>query len=74
MLALALASGAPGAAQAQQAAGSRVAPSEVANSAERPLAFAAGAPAEAALVIVVSSAALPEGLPLAGHEREAIER
>jgi leucyl aminopeptidase len=74
LIAVALAASVPGIALAQPVAGSGVAPSEADSSAERPLMFAASAPAEAALVIVVSSAALPEGVPLSAAEREALER
>src|SRR5690606_20973222 len=49
-------------------------PSEADNSAERPIEFAATAPADAALAIVVQSATLPADLPLTAAERAAIER
>jgi leucyl aminopeptidase len=65
---------APAAALGQPAAGSGVAASDADNSTERPLEFAVSAPDEAALVIIVQSAALPEGLPLAAAERDAVER
>jgi leucyl aminopeptidase len=73
-LALALAAAPAGTALGQPTIGSGVAASEAANSAERPLEFAARAPAEAALAIVVQSAALPDSLPLDAAERDAVER
>src|SRR5690606_18887692 len=74
LLALALASAPAGLAQAQQTAGSGIAPSEVENSAERPIEFATSAPADAALVVVVQSATLPDAVPLNAAERAALER
>ena len=44
---------------AQNVAGSGVVPATIANSAERPIAFAASAPAGGALVVVMTDAALP---------------
>ena len=61
----------PGAAQAQQAAGSGVAASTAENSAPRPIAFASSAPDDAALVIVTRSAVLADDLPLSAAERDA---
>src|SRR5688572_2104654 len=74
LLALALVVAPAEAAQAQPTVGSGVAASEVGNSVERPLEFAASALAEGALVIVVQSAILPDSLPLADEEREGIAR
>lgn len=70
-LALCLALAAP-AAMAQTVTGSGVAASERANSAERPIAFAADAPAGAAMVVLMASADLPAGLPLAEAERASL--
>ena len=70
-LALCLALAAP-AAMAQTVTGSGVVASERANSAERPIAFAAEAPAGAAMVVLMASADLPAGLPLAEAERASL--
>src|SRR5690606_17898011 len=58
---------------AQDVPGSGIVPSEAGNSAERPVEFAAAAPADAALVIVTPSAALPAAVPVSDAERAAIE-
>lgn len=59
---------------AQNVAGSGVVPATIANSAERPIAFAASAPAGGALVVVMTDAALPplDGIALTAVEREAV--
>jgi len=72
LFALALLLAPTGAALAQDMAGSGVAPGEAGNSAERPLEFAVVAPADAALAIVVGSAALPDWVPLTDAERAGI--
>lgn len=72
LFALALALCPPGLAQAQSLAGSGVAPGTEASSAPRPVEFASVAPADAALVIVMPSTALPDGLPLSAAERDAV--
>ena len=59
-------------AHAQAIAGSGVAASEKPNSAQRPVAFAAQAPAGAALVVLMASAELPSGLPLSEAERASV--
>ncbi len=53
--------------------GSGVAPAEATNSAERPVDFAATAPAGAALVILASSADLPQGTGLSSAEVRSVE-
>jgi leucyl aminopeptidase len=63
----------PAVALAQDMAGSGVVPAEAGNSAERPVEFAAAAPAEAALVILTRSAALPQSAPVSEAESAAIE-
>src|SRR5690606_29652578 len=72
LFALALALCPPGLAHAQSLAGSGVAPGTEASSAPRPIEFASVAPADAALVIVMPSTALPDGLPLSAAERDAV--
>jgi len=62
-----------GTAAAQDTAGSGVAPGNAANTGERPLEFATAAPENAALAIVVGSAALPDGVPLSSAERAGID-
>jgi leucyl aminopeptidase len=74
LIALALAIAPAGAALAQPIPGSGIVASEADNSVERPLLFATRAQDDAALVIVVQSAILPDGLPLAAAERAALER
>ncbi len=74
LLALALAATPAEVIRAQPTIGSGVAPAEADNSAERPVEFAAAAPDGAALVVVVQSSALPDGVPLDPAEREALER
>ena len=61
-------------AMAQTNAGSGVVPATIGNSAERAIGFAANAPANAALVIVMTDAALPplNGVTLGAGERQAI--
>jgi leucyl aminopeptidase len=56
----------------EQPLGSGVPPHERDNSMERPVEFAASAPADAALVVLAGSAELPEGLPLSPAEAEAV--
>ena len=74
VFALSLALAPAGAALGQSTVvGSGVAPGDVANSAERPVQFAASAPADAALVVVVNSAALPTGIELSAAERAGLE-
>ena len=70
---LAIALTAP-AVQAQDYVGSGVAPATVGHSAERPIGFAASAPAGGALVILTDSAALPvlPGIALTDAERAAL--
>jgi leucyl aminopeptidase len=63
----------PGTAMAQDTAGSGVLPGEAANTGERPLEFATTVPENAALAIVVGSAALQDGLPLSSEERAGID-
>ena len=70
-LTLALCPAAP--ALAQEAAGSGVVPAERVNSVERPVDFAAAAPEDAVLVVLVPGAELPAGLPLSAAERGAVE-
>ena len=70
--ALAVALCPPGPLQAQDFAGSGVQPATRANSEPRPIAFADGAPGDAALVIVTASAELAADLPLSGAERAAL--
>lgn len=60
-------------AQDRVAVGSGVELGMAPNSPERPLVFAAAAPADAALVVLVSSAQLPATLPLSAPERQALE-
>ncbi len=62
------------AAMAQTVAGSGVVPATAANSTERTIGFAANAPAGAALVVVMTDAALPplDGIALGAAERQAI--
>lgn len=62
------------AAMAQAVTGSGVVPASAANSAERAIAFAANAPAGAALVIVMADATLPplDGVALSAAERQAV--
>jgi leucyl aminopeptidase len=62
----------PAVAQAPQI-GSGVVPREQGNSAHRPIDFAASAPADAALVIMTASAALPESAPLSPSEMSEVE-
>lgn len=57
---------------AQEAIGQQVIATDAANSAERPIAFAAQAPADAALVVMLGSGELPAGLPLTAAERDAV--
>jgi len=64
---------ATGALAQSRVAGSGLAPGEVANSAERPLEFAASAPADAALVLVLGSATLPDSVQLSAAERTGVE-
>ncbi|APZ99552.1 leucyl aminopeptidase [Sphingopyxis sp. QXT-31] len=63
------------AALAQGIAGSGVVPGTVANSAERPIGFAASAPANGVLVVLMSDAALPDltAVGVGTGERAAIE-
>jgi leucyl aminopeptidase len=58
---------------AQAQVGSGVVPREQGNSLQRPVEFAASAPAEAALVIFAASAALPEDTPLSASEFAAVD-
>lgn len=58
---------------AQTVLGSGVPASTAKNSAERPIAFAAAAPADAALVVLTADKALPVDAPLAANERKAVE-
>jgi leucyl aminopeptidase len=62
------------AALAQTVTGSGVIPATAANSAERAIGFAASAPAGAALVVVMTDAALPplDGVALSAGERHAV--
>jgi len=64
----------PGA-MAQTVIGSGVVPANAANSAERAIGFASRAPTGAALVIVMTDAALPplDGVALSAPERQAVE-
>lgn len=62
-----------GPALAQAMIGSGVPASTAANSAERPIAFAAVAPADAALVVLMSGKTLPADAPLAAAERAGVE-
>ena len=57
---------------AQEAIGQQVVATDAANSAERPIVFAAQAPADAALVVMLGSGELPAGLPLTAAERDAV--
>ncbi|MDP3676096.1 MAG: leucyl aminopeptidase [Novosphingobium sp.] len=59
-------------AAAQDVAGSGIALSNARNSAERPIGFAATAPADAALVVLLPGAELAPTLPLAQAERDAL--
>lgn len=59
---------------AQTVFGSGVAASSARNSAERPIVFAATAPADAALVILTAEQALPADAPLTSDERRAVEQ
>ena len=63
------------AAMAQGVNGSGVAPSTVANSAERPIGFAANAPARGVLVVLMADATLPDlsAASVGAGERSAIE-
>ncbi|MFN5781969.1 MAG: leucyl aminopeptidase [Novosphingobium sp.] len=64
----------PGApALAQSVMGSGVPASTAANSAERPIAFAATAPADAALVVLMSDKTIPAAAPLSAAERKSVE-
>ncbi len=56
-----------------QTVGSGVAATNAQNSAERPILFAASAPADAALAIVMTGAALPGDLPVDASTRTALE-
>ena len=58
---------------AQSVVGSGVPASTVSNSAERPIAFAAQAPADAGLIILMQSAELPDIPALSPAERSAVE-
>lgn len=62
------------AAMAQTVTGSGVVPATAANSAERAIGFAVAAPAGAALVVVMTDAALPplDGVALTSAERQAV--
>ena len=57
---------------AQETIGQQVVATDAANSAERPIAFAAQAPADAALLVMLGSGELPAGLPLTAAERDAV--
>ncbi|MFC4254561.1 leucyl aminopeptidase [Altererythrobacter xixiisoli] len=59
-------------AQDQAMAGSGVEPGSAPNSPERPVGFAASAPADGVLVVLASSAELPAALPLSAAERAAL--
>ena len=63
------------AAMAQGITGSGVVPSTVANSAERPMGFAASAPAKGVLVVLMADATLPslDAVGVGAGERSAIE-
>ena len=58
---------------AQAVIGSGVAASTAANSAERPIGFAASAPTDAALVLLTADKSLPADVPLSAEERKATE-
>ena len=57
---------------AQETIGQQVVATDAANSAERPIAFAAQAPADAALLVMLGSGELPAGVPLTAAERDAV--
>ncbi|HKX89305.1 MAG TPA: leucyl aminopeptidase, partial [Sphingopyxis sp.] len=61
-------------AMAQATTGSGVIPATTTNSAERAIGFAANAPAGAALVVVMTDAAIPplDGVALNAAERQAV--
>ncbi len=61
-LALAAAVSSPTMLAAQDVPGSGIAPASIANSAERPVAFARSVPADAALAIVMTDTVLPDGV------------
>jgi leucyl aminopeptidase len=63
----------PTPAMAQAVIGSGVTASTARNSAERPIGFAATAPADAALVILLADKTLPAEAPLSAEERKAVE-
>jgi len=58
---------------AQAVIGSGVPASTAKNSAERPISFAAIAPTDAALVVLMADKALPANPPLSADERKAVE-
>mgnify|MGYP000210976215 CR=1 FL=1 len=58
---------------AQTVIGSGVAASTAANSAERPIGFAASAPTDAALVVLTADKSLPVEAPFSADERKVIE-
>lgn len=58
---------------AQTVMGSGVPASTAKNSAERPIQFAAAAPADAALVVFAADKSLPADAPLSADERKAVE-
>lgn len=60
-------------AQAQTVVGSGVPASTAKNSAERPIGFAAAAPADAALVVLTADKAIPADAPLSADERKAVD-
>lgn len=58
---------------AQAVIGSGVPASTAKNSAERPIAFAVSAPADAAVVVLTAEKALPADAPLSAAERQAVD-
>jgi leucyl aminopeptidase len=73
LVALALALAPAGIATAQDFVGSGVVPGTTANSAQRPVGFAATAPQGAALVILAASATLPQTPALSATERQMVD-